>query len=309
MSRQKDGFDGAGIKISNRERGWFREAFTLVELLVVISIIAILLAVLIPSMNRAKKQARAVIDISNLKQWGLLYSISCEDNGGYFFSGQVNGSYLGGADGADYGRYWRAAMKPYAKDGKMWLCPETVKPQFVGDMPAKGALADVAWKYKGDNGDDIGSYGINGWVLNPTPTADKSGGTDETGGVFGRKSVNDFWRTCRNKGASNIPVFGDMWFTDAWPRDTDPPALKANCPGDRETYQQNPPNEMQRVCVDRHSGYVNIVFMDWSARKVGLKELWTLKWHKSYNVGGRYTIAGHFKSENWPQWMQKYKDY
>ena len=45
-------------------------------------------------------------------------------------------------------------------------------------------------------------------------------------------------------------------------------------------------NEMNRVCVDRHNGFVNSVFADWSVRKVGLKELWTLKWHRTYNTNG-----------------------
>jgi len=41
---------------------------------------------------------------------------------------------------------------------------------------------------------------------------------------------------------------------------------------------------MKRVCIDRHNGYVNGVFLDFSARRIGLKELWVLKWHRSFNV-------------------------
>lgn len=68
-------------------------------------------------------------------------------------------------------------------------------------------------------------------------------------------------------------------------------------------------NEMDFVCVNRHNGAVNGAFMDWSARKIGLKELWTLKWHRNYNNASPWTKAGGVKPTNWPQWMKKFKDY
>ena len=37
-------------------------------------------------------------------------------------------------------------------------------------------------------------------------------------------------------------------------------------------------------CMNRHNGGVNGLFMGWSVRKVGLKELWTLKWHRQYDT-------------------------
>jgi len=68
-------------------------------------------------------------------------------------------------------------------------------------------------------------------------------------------------------------------------------------------------NEMQRVCIDRHEGGVNLLFMDGSVRKAGLKELWTLKWHRSFNTSGPWTKAGMAQPEDWPQWMRHFKDY
>jgi len=66
---------------------------------------------------------------------------------------------------------------------------------------------------------------------------------------------------------------------------------------------------MATFCMNRHGGYVNGLFLDWSARKVGLKELWTLKWNRLYNTSGRWTKAGGVQPEDWPQWMRTFKDY
>jgi prepilin-type processing-associated H-X9-DG protein len=66
---------------------------------------------------------------------------------------------------------------------------------------------------------------------------------------------------------------------------------------------------MRIFCIDRHDGTVNVLFMDWTTRKVGLKELWTLKWHRTFDVTGPWTMAGMARSADWPEWMRRYKDY
>ena len=84
--------------------------FTLIELLVVIAIIALLMAVLMPALQRVKKQAQAVTCMSNVKQWSYCWHMYLEDSGGRFPSGDgasglsLRGHTLTGAAEAGVGR-------------------------------------------------------------------------------------------------------------------------------------------------------------------------------------------------------------
>ena len=57
-----------------------KNAFTLIELLVVVSIIALLVSILIPSIAKAKKQAEASVCLSNLRQIGFGANFYAADN-------------------------------------------------------------------------------------------------------------------------------------------------------------------------------------------------------------------------------------
>ena len=48
---------------------------------------------------------------------------------------------------------------------------------------------------------------------------------------------------------------------------------------------------------------------DYSVRKVGLKELWKLKWHRQFDTNGPWTVAGGVRKGDWPDWMKNFKDY
>ena len=226
--------------------------------------------------NRIKKQARSVACMSKLKQWGLIFAMYTEDNNGYFFSGQ----------GDESGRSWMDPLRPYYRDSTLLLCPEATKPYTMGGQNPFGA-----WEV--DN--EVGSYGLNGWICNPP---------QEKTELWGHGPTENYWRTPKVKGANNIPVLLDAMWANAWPKSADQPPEWENWREDKCNI-----NGMRCFCVNRHEGYVNVLFMDWSARKVGLKELWTLKWHRNYNTNGQWTRAGGVRPSDWPPWMRNLKNY
>jgi len=251
-----------------------RRAFTLIELLVVIAIIALLMAILMPALSRVKKQAKSVACQASLHQWTLIWTMFTDDRDGYFHKG------LGGESQASEGR-WPVVMQSEYKDLDMRLCPMATKPVSEG-----GQNPLAAWGIFDDG--TFGSYGFNEWLCN------------RTGGNHGSK----YFRQVNVKPASQIPMFLDCFWYDAWPFPENEPPLY-----DGATQNLSGSNEMRRVCLSRHGVTTNAAFLDSSIRRVGLKELWTLKWHREYETDGPWTKAGGVQPEDWPEWMRKLTDY
>ncbi|MHC4517755.1 MAG: hypothetical protein ACYTAS_04135 [Planctomycetota bacterium] len=68
--------------------------------------------------------------------------------------------------------------------------------------------------------------------------------------------------------------------------------------------------DMRWACVNRHpGGKTGMTFMDGSARTVGIKELWTLRWHRHSTTAGYWTKAGGVMPGDWPEWMRPFMDY
>jgi hypothetical protein len=69
---------------------------------------------------------------------------------------------------------------------------------------------------------------------------------------------------------------------------------------------------MSRFCLDRHNENIDMLFMDLTVRKVGLRELWTLKWHREFNTQGPWTAADSSSEAKWQKsapWMAQMTAY
>jgi prepilin-type N-terminal cleavage/methylation domain-containing protein len=285
-----------------------RTGFTLIELLVVIAVIAVLLAALVPALGAARKRARAVVCQSNLRQWGTTLDLYAREHEGRFPTGSggagagiwfLRGVFLSQDDpNADAGALHHFGTKGIA------LCPMAVKPgsfrygsdahfgSIRGRVEGTSALtAFEAWEITSPPPAFHGSYGYNSWLFSgfswpPRITRGRS--------FFLEPDFLSF------KDRAEIPVVLDAASLWGAPRDRDDP-LPSEYLGGVFT--------MRTFCINRHSGCVNGLFLDWSVRRVGLKELWTLKWYDEFNRAGPWTRAGGVTPEKWPPWMRKFKDY
>src|SRR5450432_2245450 len=80
-----------------------KSGFSLVELLVVIGIIAILIAMLLPTLANARKQANSVVCMSNLRQLGIVLQTYVNENHGWLFPvGPPNAANVLGTYGTNF---------------------------------------------------------------------------------------------------------------------------------------------------------------------------------------------------------------
>lgn len=212
-----------------------RRAFTLIEILVVIAIIAIFSAILFPAFARAREGARRISCSSNLRQIGLGAMQYTQDNAGILMR-SWSGPDLGPSDATD--RYkWMDVIQPYLKNTKVFTCPsDSLNPPYIFR-----------------DGQNYGSYCINGAYFSEPLNV--------------RRSPN-IARQSRIADPS-----GTLWVSEAYLESgetfsTGWPDVAAN-PTIDETVN---PRTFDRL-IERHMGTLNVLYCDGHVKAVSLDQL------------------------------------
>ena len=257
------------------------------------------MALLLPALQRARNQARAVACQAHLKQWGTILALYTEDNQGRFPGTHLEVLWFMRGLSLIEGDPKPLVYQDINAKG-IACCPMAVRPGWhSGWVPGTTASridctfgsTFEAWEFTYPLPPFRGSYGFNGrmtrggfipWVPEPfTP----------------RHHIEIF----SLRGRANIPTLLDST------RPIVPVSASATFGPPKSELESNSFSKLS--CINRHNGHINVLLLDWSVRKVGLKELWTLKWSFDWDTVGPWTKAGGVQPEDWPEWMRSFKDY
>ncbi|HUW18452.1 MAG TPA: hypothetical protein VMW16_04050 [Sedimentisphaerales bacterium] len=269
----------------------YKAKFTKWDFLVALGCLVFALASLGAVGSGGRRRAKEAVCLSNLQVWGVAWHAFLIDNGG------VTPEDLS----------WWPYLWPYFKNEKLLLCPEAAKPGDVFWEPYSGGKFtawaewydsyEITWESVPPPGKHyLLSYGYNHWI------------SRDTGNVRGGKLPDGTWKLwgffpLGAKNAERAPILVDGAGGGATPLPSDQPPTYDGEP----YYPGTNRNEIRNFCLNRHNGAVNLLFLDFSARKVGLKGLWYLWWHRGWPIPSQMPPPTDWDDPN--HWMYNFKNY
>jgi prepilin-type N-terminal cleavage/methylation domain-containing protein len=179
-----------------RRRG--SAGFTLVELLVVIGIIALLVAILMPALSRAREQAIRTQCGSNIRQWGIAFQMYANANKGYF---PYNGRAIAGCPVPGVHMSWNSSIMQ-----QFWE-EYLLKNRNLGDRDRENILfcPTQEWHREHQNDTDLKGGLIGYFIMPHRDPADPGNGMDYT-------PAGDTWVTKKkfHQEAKHAPIMSDM---------------------------------------------------------------------------------------------------
>jgi prepilin-type N-terminal cleavage/methylation domain-containing protein/prepilin-type processing-associated H-X9-DG protein len=271
-----------------------KKGFTLIELLVVISIIALLLSILMPGLQKAKAAAKALVCRTNQKNLASAFQgyymdnrdRSMDSDGSYEFWFLQLGPYLSdgafteadysNTDGTGQPKDPETLMKSSMAANK---CPATKPPMSEWDPSASpqsqgiGGTAKNQYRYHMVRVE--GSYTMNSWVGGYNGEFDP-----ET--WQGRDNLAQSFRGNPASGRGDVPVLADGVWVEALPLSKNDAPYDLSVVADDGTPDWR--NGLQRFATNRHGLDTNVAYCDGHVEKVKLKELWVQRWSKNFKI-------------------------
>ncbi len=219
--------------------------FTLIELLIVVAIIAVLISILLPSLGKAREQARMVHCASGLRQWGMAIGYYLNDYNTYIPAEGASGSVAGVTDeGA-----WYNALPPYAHAPKYSYIYAGVTARVGTTVtdPDTGHVYPI--KLQADAGGYQNSYI---WYCQTQLASKKNSGSGATQGLNSfHYSMNAVLNGSTSFGGEGITKFIKLALI------SEPAATPFLF--DSST---NSPNDSNSGISNRHSAKANMLFID-----------------------------------------------